>query len=217
MYRQIARTDSIYRITHRLQRGRSADVLCSEIPTTVSAWLAELGVQSPVGGGPCASGPSRRLARRPRDRRVPIGRGDRRVDRSPLSPELELKKRKAQRAPPLLPMRAATRGRDHKGAHHEHQEVTRRSRRDRRRTRSSVRRRRNRTGIDIGQHDHRCVGRHRPRLLVRQPRQRRLVHLHGRTHHRSGRSGLWSPLPHAAERKSRPVVPGHPGRLDLGC
>lgn len=48
MYRQIARTDSIYRITHRLQRGRSADVLCSEIPTTVSAWLAELGVQSPL-------------------------------------------------------------------------------------------------------------------------------------------------------------------------
>jgi hypothetical protein len=48
MYRQIARTDSIYRITHRLHGGRSADVLCSEIPTTVSAWLAELGVQSPL-------------------------------------------------------------------------------------------------------------------------------------------------------------------------
>jgi hypothetical protein len=48
MYRQIALTNSVYRITHRLHRERSADVLCSEIPTTVSAWLAELGVQSPL-------------------------------------------------------------------------------------------------------------------------------------------------------------------------
>ena len=48
MHPQIARTDPIYRITHRLRRGRTADVPCSEIPTTVSAWLAELGVQSPL-------------------------------------------------------------------------------------------------------------------------------------------------------------------------
>lgn len=48
MYRQIARTDSIYRVTHRLHHGRSADVRCSEIPTTVSAWLAEFGVKTPL-------------------------------------------------------------------------------------------------------------------------------------------------------------------------
>ena len=48
MYRQIVRADPVYRITHRLHKGRTADVRCSEIPSTVSAWLAELGVQSPL-------------------------------------------------------------------------------------------------------------------------------------------------------------------------
>ncbi len=42
------RTDPIYRITHRLWRGRSADVKSHEIATTVSGWLAELGVRSPL-------------------------------------------------------------------------------------------------------------------------------------------------------------------------
>ena len=45
---RLHRPDPIYRITHRLQRGRTADVPCSEIPTIVSAWLAELGVRSPL-------------------------------------------------------------------------------------------------------------------------------------------------------------------------
>jgi hypothetical protein len=48
MNRQLARPQLIYRITHRLRDGRTADVPCSEIPTTVSAWLAELGVHSPL-------------------------------------------------------------------------------------------------------------------------------------------------------------------------
>jgi hypothetical protein len=48
MYRHAARTQLIYRITHRLHAGRTADVPCSEIPITVSAWLAELGVKSPL-------------------------------------------------------------------------------------------------------------------------------------------------------------------------
>ena len=48
MNRQLARTQPIYRITHRLHDGRTADVRCNEIPQVVSAWLAELGVQSPL-------------------------------------------------------------------------------------------------------------------------------------------------------------------------
>jgi hypothetical protein len=45
---QVSQGRPIYRITHRLHEGRTADVACSEIPTIVSAWLAELGVQSPL-------------------------------------------------------------------------------------------------------------------------------------------------------------------------
>jgi hypothetical protein len=48
MYRLAARPQPIYRITHRLHSDRTADVPCSEIPTTVAAWLAELGVTSPL-------------------------------------------------------------------------------------------------------------------------------------------------------------------------
>ena len=48
MYRQFAAARPIYRITHRLHEGRTADVPCSEIPTVVSSWLAELGVRSPL-------------------------------------------------------------------------------------------------------------------------------------------------------------------------
>ena len=48
MYRQVAAARPIYRITHRLHEGRTADVPCSEIPTIVSSWLAELGVRSPL-------------------------------------------------------------------------------------------------------------------------------------------------------------------------
>jgi hypothetical protein len=48
MYPQVAPARPIYRITHRLHEGRTADVPCSEIPTIVSSWLAELGVRSPL-------------------------------------------------------------------------------------------------------------------------------------------------------------------------
>lgn len=48
MRRTAAQRQPIYRITHRLQRGRTADVPCREIANTVSAWLAELGVSSPL-------------------------------------------------------------------------------------------------------------------------------------------------------------------------
>jgi hypothetical protein len=48
MYPQNAPARPIYPITHRLHEGRTADVPCSEIPTVVSSWLAELGVRSPL-------------------------------------------------------------------------------------------------------------------------------------------------------------------------
>jgi hypothetical protein len=48
MHRQAARSEPIYRITHPLHLGRTADVPCSEIPMTVAGWLAELGVRSPL-------------------------------------------------------------------------------------------------------------------------------------------------------------------------
>jgi hypothetical protein len=48
MHRPLVRTDPIYRISHRLRRGRSVDVRSNEIATTVSAWLAEFGVRSPL-------------------------------------------------------------------------------------------------------------------------------------------------------------------------
>jgi len=48
MRRPTVRTDPIYRITHRLLRGHSADVRWHEIATIVSTWLAEFGVRSPL-------------------------------------------------------------------------------------------------------------------------------------------------------------------------
>jgi hypothetical protein len=41
-------TTSMYRVTDRLHEGRTADVPCHQIVTTVSAWLAELGAHSPL-------------------------------------------------------------------------------------------------------------------------------------------------------------------------
>ena len=39
---------TIYRVADRLHEGRSVDVPCHQIATTVSAWLAELGAHSPL-------------------------------------------------------------------------------------------------------------------------------------------------------------------------
>jgi hypothetical protein len=39
-------TTSIYRVTDRLHEGRTVDVPCHQIVTTVSAWLAELEAHS---------------------------------------------------------------------------------------------------------------------------------------------------------------------------
>jgi hypothetical protein len=39
---------TIYQIADRLHDRRTAQVTCDAIATTVSAWLAELGVQSPL-------------------------------------------------------------------------------------------------------------------------------------------------------------------------
>jgi hypothetical protein len=38
----------MYQLTDRLHNERTAHVSCDEIAATVSAWLAELGVQSPL-------------------------------------------------------------------------------------------------------------------------------------------------------------------------
>jgi hypothetical protein len=48
MYRQAARTRPIYRVTHCLREGRTVVVPGHEIATIVSAWLAELGADSPL-------------------------------------------------------------------------------------------------------------------------------------------------------------------------
>jgi hypothetical protein len=37
-----------YRVTDRLHEGRTVDVPCHQIVTTVSAWLADLGAYSPL-------------------------------------------------------------------------------------------------------------------------------------------------------------------------
>jgi len=41
-------TTTIYRVTDLLHDGHTVQVPCSEIVTTVSAWLAELGADSPL-------------------------------------------------------------------------------------------------------------------------------------------------------------------------
>ncbi|WP_420873545.1 hypothetical protein [Mycobacterium riyadhense] len=43
-----ARTMTMYRVTDRLHAGRTANVPGHEIAPTVSGWLAELGVHSPL-------------------------------------------------------------------------------------------------------------------------------------------------------------------------
>ena len=48
MYSKIDRSRPIYRLTYRLRQGRTADVRSHEIASTVSGWLAELGVRSPL-------------------------------------------------------------------------------------------------------------------------------------------------------------------------
>jgi hypothetical protein len=41
-------TTTIYRVADRLHEGRTVEVPCHQIVTTVSAWLAELGAHSPL-------------------------------------------------------------------------------------------------------------------------------------------------------------------------
>ena len=45
---KVARTRPIYLLTYRLRQGLTADVRSHEIATTVSGWLAEFGVRSPL-------------------------------------------------------------------------------------------------------------------------------------------------------------------------
>ncbi|HEY2449229.1 MAG TPA: hypothetical protein VGI49_10485 [Mycobacterium sp.] len=46
--RPVAATPAIYQVADRLHEQRTVRVACDAIATTVSAWLAELGVQSPM-------------------------------------------------------------------------------------------------------------------------------------------------------------------------
>ena len=48
MHRRETHASPIYRITQCLRDGRTAEVPGDEIATTVSAWLAELGADSPL-------------------------------------------------------------------------------------------------------------------------------------------------------------------------
>jgi len=48
MRRDVAQSSQIYRVTQCLRGGHTADVPGTEIATTVSAWLAELGADSPL-------------------------------------------------------------------------------------------------------------------------------------------------------------------------
>ncbi len=48
MHRREAHVSPIYRVTQCLRDGRTAEVPGHEIATTVSAWLAELGANSPL-------------------------------------------------------------------------------------------------------------------------------------------------------------------------
>lgn len=48
MQRREAHGNPIYRVTQCLRDGRTAEVPGDEIATTVSGWLAELGVDSPL-------------------------------------------------------------------------------------------------------------------------------------------------------------------------
>ena len=48
MYRRTTRTRAMYRVSDRLHAGRTVHVPAHQIASTVSAWLAELGAQSPL-------------------------------------------------------------------------------------------------------------------------------------------------------------------------
>jgi hypothetical protein len=48
MYRREAPARTIYQVSDRLHHGRTVHVPGHAIATTVSAWLAELGVDSPL-------------------------------------------------------------------------------------------------------------------------------------------------------------------------
>jgi len=48
MHSREARVSPIYRVTQCLRDGRTVEVPGDEIATTVSAWLAELGADSPL-------------------------------------------------------------------------------------------------------------------------------------------------------------------------
>jgi hypothetical protein len=48
MHRRVAQTSPIYQVTQCLRIRRRAEVSGKLIATTVSAWLAELGVDSPL-------------------------------------------------------------------------------------------------------------------------------------------------------------------------
>jgi hypothetical protein len=48
MYRRPDHNAATYRVSDRLHEGRAVQVSAHEIATTVSAWLAELGVHSPL-------------------------------------------------------------------------------------------------------------------------------------------------------------------------
>ncbi len=48
MQRRVPTTSPIYRVTQRLRGGLTVEVPVEQIATTVSAWLAELGADSPL-------------------------------------------------------------------------------------------------------------------------------------------------------------------------
>jgi hypothetical protein len=48
MHRRVAQTSPTYRVTQCLRDGHTAEVSESDVATTVSAWLAELGADSPL-------------------------------------------------------------------------------------------------------------------------------------------------------------------------
>jgi hypothetical protein len=48
MYRRSDHSAAMYRVSDRLHEGRAVHVSAHEIATTVSAWLAELGANSPL-------------------------------------------------------------------------------------------------------------------------------------------------------------------------
>ena len=70
-------TRTIYRVTDRLHEGRTVEVPCHQIVTTVSAWLAELGAHSPLVEDLARAVRRRRLAGSLRDWWVLVRRRDR--------------------------------------------------------------------------------------------------------------------------------------------